>query len=75
MEVKSNLKKALKKSGFTGHQLAKLTGIKYGTVSIHCRRGVWSLRVALKYARVLGVPICKVMGVGNVSNHCNKHGK
>lgn len=68
---KSNLKKQIKRSGLTMRQAADLTGISYETVQRQCSTGVKTITAAVKYAKVLGVPVCKVLGVGDVCN-CGK---
>lgn len=69
--MESNLARKIRISGLTKAEVARRVGISYKTVGFQCREGVWTVKVATKYAEVLGCPVCKILGVGNVCN-CGK---
>lgn len=67
----SNLGKKIKTSGLSKREVARRVGVSHKTVVGQCRDGVWKITTAARYAKVLGCPVCKILGVGNVCN-CGK---
>ncbi len=53
----STLKKYIKDQGLSQQELANLVGLNQATVSKHLRGKGMRLETALKYNRILGVPL------------------